>query len=80
MEEVFNIQTSKRHQKNQNVKDDSAWKNKYERRKNTKYLFKEDIELIFKSLVDHNKLELLASKRPNQDGQTNDPTLVPTIE
>ncbi|KAJ8649449.1 hypothetical protein MRB53_002472 [Persea americana] len=49
-EEGFNIQTSKTRRKAQDPKDEAAKKEEYERRKNAKYSFGENIEDIFKTL------------------------------
>lgn len=75
MGEVFNVLTSKSRQKNQNVKMIHLEKMNILKR----WIWeKEEHKIPFQrrhreSLVDHNKLELPASKRPNQEGRTDDP-------
>ncbi|XXG41707.1 hypothetical protein AAC387_Pa01g2119 [Persea americana] len=76
-EEVFNIQTSKTPRKAQDPKDEAARKEEYGRRKNAKYSFDENIEDIFKTLLEHGKLEPPSSKRPSQEGRTDDPNCYP---
>ena len=61
-DEVFNIQTSKALKKVQDPKDEAARKEEYERRKGIKYSFDENVEEIFKTLLEHGKLDCLLQK------------------
>ena len=72
-EDVFIIQTLKTPRKAQDPKDEAARKEEYERRKNVKYSFDENIEDIFRTLLEHGKLELTPFKRLSQEGRTDDP-------
>ncbi|XXG56108.1 hypothetical protein AAC387_Pa03g3610 [Persea americana] len=72
-EEVFNIEASKAPRKAQDPEDEAARKEEYEMRKNAKYFFDD----IFKTLLEHGKLELPFSKRPNQEGRIDDPNYGP---
>ena len=56
-EEVFNIQTSKAPRKAQDPKHEAAKKEEYERRKNAKYSFDENIEDTFKTLLEDSENE-----------------------
>ncbi|KAJ8627547.1 hypothetical protein MRB53_020854 [Persea americana] len=76
-EEVFNIQTLKTSRKAQDSKDEVARKEEYERMANAKYSFDENIEDIFRTLLEHGKLELPTSKPPSQEGRTDDPNYCP---
>ena len=76
-EEVFNIQTSKTPKKVEDPNDEAARKEEYERRKNAKYSFDENIEAICRTLLENGNLELPSSKRPSQEGRTDDPNNCP---
>ena len=76
-EEGFNIPTSKAPRKVQDLKDEVAGKEGYERKKSFKNSFNENVEEIFKTLLEHGKLELPPSKRPSQGGRTDDPNYYP---
>ena len=77
MDEVFNIQTSKVARKAHDPKDEAARKEEYERRKKIKYSFDENVEEIFRTLLEHGKLELPLSKTPTQEGRRDDPNYCP---
>ena len=76
-DEVFNIQTFKAPRKVQDPKDEVAGKEEYERGKRIKYSFDKNVEEIFKTLLEHGKLELPPSKGPSQEGRRNDPNYCP---
>ena len=69
--------TSKAPKKVQDPKDEVARKEEHKRRKGIKYSFDENVEEIFKTLLEHGKLELPPSKRPNQEGRTDYPNYCP---
>ena len=76
-EEVFNVQTSKTPRKEQDPKDEVARKEEYERGKNAKYSFDDNIEDILRTLLEHGKLELHYPKRPGQESRMDDPNYCP---
>ena len=68
-EEVFNIHNSKAPRKAQDPKNEAAREGGIRKAEN--------VEEIFKTLLEHGKLELPPSKRPNQEGRLNDPNYCP---